>query len=174
MDPRTGKTLWVHEWEISDRILQPALTEDGKLLLTSETSELRCLEVSQKGKNWTTETQWTSEEMKLNFNDFVVHKGFAYGFDGPSLACMNLETGDRTWKGKRYRGWILLLPGQNLLLILSEKGELVLAEARPDSFSELASIQAIEGRTWNHPAMAGDILLVRNAREMAAFRLPAK
>ena len=174
MDPETGKTLWLHEWEISDRILQPAMTDDGKLLFTAEISAFRCLDIYRKGKKWTTEVRWTNEKIKMNFNDLVVHEGHAYGYDGPSLACVDLETGTRIWKGKRYRGWTLLLPDQDLLLILSEKGELALAQASPDGFQELAIIKAIEGRTWNHPAMAGDIILVRNAREMAAFRLPTQ
>ena len=108
-----------------------------------------------------------------SFNDLVVHEGFVYGFIGPSLACLDLATGDRVWRGNRYGGQILLLKEQDLLVILTEKGKLALVEASSDGFTELAHIPAIEGKTWNHPAVARDILLVRNTSEMKAFRLPA-
>ena len=167
-----GKLLWEHKWE-GVPIVQPSVTPNGDLLVSvSESSGLRRLAVAQGSSGWTVQERWTSEDINPWFNDFVVHNGNVYGFNGSSLVCVNLEDGKLKWKGKRYGyGQLILLPEQEVLLILSEQGELALAKATPDQFTELAHFPALEGKTWNHPVLVGNVLLVRNDHEMAAFRL---
>lgn len=170
--PADGKQLWEHPWPQVDRILQPAMTEDGDVLLPTGGEEgIRRITVRNSPDGWTQEEQWTSTQLKSYFNDIVVHKGHAYGFTGPSLACMDLEDGQRKWRGGRYGGQIILLAEQDLLLVLTEKGEVALVEAVPEGYNELAKIPAIEGKTWNHPILVDDLLIVRNTQEMVAFRL---
>ena len=173
--PADGTLLWEHQWPGAP-IVQPALVADGGVLISTAGAAgalgTRRLAVAHGPAGWKVEERWTSNRLKPYFNDFVVHKGHAYGFDGFILASMDLADGARKWKGGRYgHGQLVLLPDQDLLLVVSEDGELALVAATPDRFTELARVPAIEGKTWNHPVLVGNVLLVRNGEEMAAFRL---
>jgi outer membrane protein assembly factor BamB len=171
-----GTLLWDHTWQPGVSIVQPAFTEDGDVLVAGGDTMgglgIRRLAVRHGEGGWTVEERWTSRGLKPYFNDFVVHAGHAYGFDGSILACLDLADGARKWKGGRYgHGQLVLLPDQDVLLVLSEDGEIAVVSATPERFQELARIPALTGKTWNHPVLAGDVLLVRNGEEMAAFRL---
>ena len=175
VSPADGKLLWEHTWE-GGAIVQPAITADGGVLINAMSMmggmATRRLAVTRGPGGWTAEERWTSNGLKPYFNDFVVHKGHAFGFDGSILACIDLEDGKRKWKGGRYgNGQLVLLADQDLLLVLSEDGELALVAATPDKFTELARFPALDAKTWNHPVLVGDVLLVRNGQEMVAFRL---
>jgi outer membrane protein assembly factor BamB len=174
--PADGTLLWEHRGEPVASILQPSLTADGNVLVAGADAMggtgIRRLAVAHGPGGWTASERWLSKGLKPYFSDFVVHRGHAYGFDGSILSCIDLADGTRRWKGGRYgHGQLLLLPEQDLLLVLSEDGELALVKATPDTFTEVARVPAIEGKTWNHPVLVGDVLLVRNDQEMAAFRL---
>src|SRR5262249_41557541 len=159
--PTDGTLLWEHKAQPSVSIVQPALTAEGDVLVASGDAMggngIRRLAVAHGPAGWTVEERWMSNGLKPYFNDFVVHKGHAFGFDGSILACIDLADGQRKWKGGRYgHGQLVLLPEQDLLLVLSEQGALALVKATPDAFAEVARFQAIQGKTWNHPALVGD------------------
>jgi outer membrane protein assembly factor BamB len=168
-----GKVLWQHPLPSGARIVQPALTAEGDVLLhDGEGSSLRRISLANGPGGWTAAERWASDGLNPYFSDFVVHKGHAFGFSNSSIACIDLNDGSLKWKGGSYgHGQLVLLADEDLLLVLSEEGELALVGATTDQFKEFARAPAIKGKTWNHPVLAGDVVLVRNAEEMAAFRL---
>ena len=173
--PADGRVLWHHAWQ-GFAIVQPAEIAPGALLIsTGDTTGVRRIQVTHAKEAWTVEERWTSNRLKPYFNDTVLHRGHAFGFGSGTLACIDLADGRSKWKGGRYgSGQVVLMADQDLLLVLSEQGELALVAAKPGEFTELARVKAVEGKTWNHPVLAGDVLLVRNDREMVAFRLTLK
>ena len=173
--PADGKLLWESAWD-GGAIVQPGVTEDGDIVINAISMMggvgTRRLHVAQGPGGWHVEERWTSRGLKPYFNDFVIHKGHAFGFDGSILASIDLADGTRKWKGGRYgNGQLVLLADQDVLLVISEEGELALVSATTDQFTELARFLVFNAKTWNHPVVIGDLLLVRNGEEMAAFRL---
>ncbi len=173
LSPKDGAKLWEHALPSGTRIVQPSFTAEGDLLVgVGEGGNLHRVAITHSASGWTTEERWTSNGLKPYFSDLVVHNGHAFGFDGSILSCIDLKDGKRAWKGGRFgSGQMLLLADQEVLLVLSEEGELALVQAGIDQFKELGRVPAIEGKTWNHPVLVGDVALVRNGQEMAAFRL---
>jgi outer membrane protein assembly factor BamB len=179
LEPETGDLLWKHEWPMGgggSRIVQPAILDGGGGILIGTSFDLgtRKIAVSSDASGaWSVEEVWTSRGLKPYYNDLVVHQGTAFGFRGNILAAIDVETGDRKWKGGRYGfGQVLLLPDQDLLLVLSERGALALVRASAELFEEVARWQALDGKTWNHPVVVGGVIYVRNGEEAAAYRLP--
>ena len=97
----------------------------------------------------------------------------AYGLSDGILQCVDIDTGKIHWKRGRYGHGQILLVG-DLILILSEKGNLHLVEAASEKHHELAKFPAIEGKTWNNICLYGPYLLVRNSQQAACYELPTK
>ncbi|HSE32848.1 MAG TPA: PQQ-binding-like beta-propeller repeat protein [Pyrinomonadaceae bacterium] len=174
VNPSDGKVLWQYALPSGTRIIQPAVTEEGDLLLSvGDGNDVHRIAVANTSGGWKVEERWASSGINPFFNDFVVHKGHAFGFVGSEIACMDLKDGSRKWNEGNYgHGQLVLLADQDLLLVLTESGDIALVKAATDRLTELARIPAIKGKTWNHPVVVGDVVLVRNGEEMAAFKLP--
>ena len=108
--------------------------------------------------------------MRNRLSSWVLLDGYIYGLDNAILACLDAATGELMWKGGRYGSGQLLAAGDHLV-VLTERGDLVLVRATPERHEEVERFHALDGKTWNVPALAGGRILVRNARQMAAFDL---
>ncbi|MFM2095565.1 MAG: hypothetical protein RIS70_2689, partial [Planctomycetota bacterium] len=175
LEPATGKVRLDYDWKSQGyRACQPQWIDgDSMLIPTGMGSGTRRVRIKKQDESFATEEVWTSRNFKPDFNDFVFYQGHLYGFDGAIFSCLDFESGERRWKGGRYgKGQVLLLEDSGLLLVISEQGELVLLNADPAASVERARLQALEGKTWNHPVVVGDRLFLRNAQEAVCYRLP--
>lgn len=172
-DPATGDCRLNYEWEHSGyRSLQPAIIDDTMIIPTGLGSGTRRIRLINTDGKLTAEELWTSRYLKPDFNDLVVHEGSVYGFDDSIFTCVDLETGKRQWKGGRYgKGQVMLLADSDLLIVITEKGQLKLLRTNSEKHEELASIEALEGKTWNHLVVVGDRLYIRNSQQAACYRL---
>ena len=122
---------------------------------------------------------WTSDDILSNHYATSVHRdGYLYGYHGrqefgPSLRAVALDTGEVAWEADRFGAGSLLL-ADDLLVVMRESGELLLAEASPAAFTPLARAPLLPGIVRAYPALAGGVLYVRNLSTLAAFNLSTR
>jgi outer membrane protein assembly factor BamB len=173
LTPDRGEVLWEHPWKTQFDVnaSQPLLIGDNRLFVsTGYGTGAAVLELTEVGGRFSVREVWRNIRMKNQFTSSVLHEGFVYGLDEAILACVDAATGDLKWKGGRY-GYGQLMLASGHLIVLTEDGDLALVRATPDRHQEIARFPVLDGKTWNHPAIAGGYLLVRNVSEMAAFDL---
>jgi outer membrane protein assembly factor BamB len=173
-DPADGRLLWSHPWPYEQpNVAQPLVLPGDRLLVSSGYgvgAKMLRIEARPDGE-LEASVVWESPRLKAKFAHFVDFEGKIYGLDDGILVCLDPETGERCWKRGRYgHGQLLLV--EDLLLLQAESGEVVLIEPNPEELTELGSFDALDGKTWNIPTLAGPYLLVRNDREAALFELP--
>jgi outer membrane protein assembly factor BamB len=173
-----GASLWMTPWTVKEHNrnnAQPVLLATNRFLLSAGYGTgSEAVEVSRTRAGFEANAVWHNTGLKNKFTSSVFSQGFIYGLDEDMLVCLDAQTGERKWKDGRY-GYGQLIVAGGYLIVLSGDGQLALVKASPDRYHELAHFQAIEGKTWNHPATFDGKILVRNAVQMACFDLrPAK
>ena len=160
--------LWRHEWktEYACSIATPVVS--GSRIFISSGYGMGCalLQVNEGNKP---EVVWSNQEMASHFNACVLWKGYLYGFHGApkhnkdkgQLRCLDFETGEVKWKQDGLgKGSLMIADGK--LIILSEKGKLVIADASPEGFKEIASAKVLDGTCWTVPVLSGGRIYCRS------------
>ena len=180
-DSQSGQVLWSFPWVSNpsekNNVGQPIVftspgRQQAEVFISSGYGKgATLLKVSAQAGRFSVREIWRNRNLKAKFSSAVAQQGYIYGLDDRILVCIEVATGRRCWKRGRYGYGQIVLAGETLI-VQAESGEIVLVDATPERHHELARFSALRDRTWNHPVLCGDVLLVRNDREAACFRLP--
>jgi outer membrane protein assembly factor BamB len=176
-DPKTGKQHWREPWPTNQgiNVSQTTLIGGDQLFVTSGYMAGAALYkiVNQKDK-WSVERLWKDRRsMQCKFTSPVLFNGHLYGFSDVELVCVDPKDGKRLWKGPAF-GYGQVVLRDDLLIVLTEQGSVVLASANPSKYEELGRFDVFNEKTWNTPCLAGNRLYLRNHRRMACYELPTK
>ena len=176
LTPENGSLLWSYKWDTDNgiNVSQPIMVDKNRFFISSGYGKGAALvEVKGSGNSYMASTVWENKNMKNKFNSSVLYNGYIYGLDEGILVCLDVNTGERKWKEGRYGYGQIILAGSHLI-VTSDQGGVALVKASPDKYTEVARFLAVQGQTWNYPAIADGRLLVRNSNEMAAFDISGK
>ena len=174
-DPSTGSVLWKFDWPgMFPKVCQPVQVTPERILITTSyglKSNLLEINPAAEGK-MSVASVWSSSAPRTKFSSASVVGTHAYALDEGTLCCVDLATGERGWREGRYGFGQQIRLGEHWILVQAEKGYVALFKASPERLEEVARLEALHGKTWNPPTLAGRWLLLRNDREAVCFELP--
>jgi len=132
--------------------------------------------IAKEGDAFTSTEIWRTENDTINhWSTPVVKDGYLYGMfsfkaygDGP-LACVDIRTGEKKWEQMGFGPGNVILTGDGTLVALSDGGEIVLVDAKPEAYAEISRANVLAGKCWSTPALADGRLYVRSTTEGAAL-----
>jgi len=157
----TGKELWRVEWKtLYDENIPDVIISGDKLFASTGLGTGSAL---FKFDDSSLTKIWSNKKLQNHINSSVLWEGYIYGIDGAKLVCLDFETGRVAWSQKgvgKYGSSLTLSDGK--LIILTEKGKLIIAEASPKGFKEISSAQILSGRCWTVPVLSNGKIYARS------------
>lgn len=174
--PGDGQLLWEFPWapriDASVSAATPLVIGDQVFISASYGAGAALLRVAGPKP----EVVWSGDDiLSSHYSPVVQHRGFLYGFDGRQeqrcrLRCVELQTGKVRWSEDRFGAGSLLIIGDKLL-ILTERGELLVAPALPDKFMPSVRAQILGSDIRAHPALAHGLFYARDKGALVCIDL---
>ena len=155
---KDGAKLWEYPWQshADENNADPIFKGDKVYISTLAGSALLKVEGDKVSE------VWRNKKMKNHFNSTILLDGYFYGFDMSQLKCLDFNTGEEKWATEDYnKGSLMVADGK--LIILSERGKLVIAEVSEKLIKPLAEAQILTGKCWTVPVLANGRIYARNA-----------
>jgi outer membrane protein assembly factor BamB len=163
LDAKTGKTLAQHRWKTSYGVnaATPVIKDDMIFISSGYNTGGAVLRLTDRGL----QVVWEGRQMRNQIPTCVLIDGYLYGFDDSRLKCLAFATGEEQWDVRGLGQGTVIATADGILIVQSDKGEVLTAKASPDGFDEIARVQVIdERRVWTAPTLADGRLFCRGSR----------
>ncbi|HEY1173530.1 MAG TPA: PQQ-binding-like beta-propeller repeat protein [Verrucomicrobiae bacterium] len=180
-DVKNGSVLWRWDYKFNvSTAISPVVSGDIVYVSAGYGVGAGACKVSKNGSAFSAAELWRkNNELPNHWSTPVLKDGYLYGMfqfkeygTGP-LKCVELATGKEMWSKAGFGpGNVLLVDGH--LLVLGDAGQLVLVEASPKAYTEVANAKVISGKCWSTPALADGKVYLRSTKEGVCVDIGSK
>lgn len=157
-----GKELWRFKWENKAYVnaADPIIYDNYVFISCGYNKGAALLEI----KAGEVSSVWESRVMRNQINCSTLYDGFLYGFDESTLKCIAPQDGTEKWAEGSLGKGSLMMSADGRMIMMSDKGELVIAQADPEQFKPVARAQILPAsKSWTTPVLANGRIYARNA-----------
>lgn len=172
VDPKTGEELWRHPFKFSvSTAASPIVYKNWVYCSAGYGVGASLAEIKKSGSKWEAKEVKRFDKLFNHWSTPVVKDGYLYGMfsfkeygKGP-LCCVEMKTGETKWSEPGFGAGNVIIAGDTILA-LSDKGELVQVEAKPNKYQELARADVLDGKCWSTPVLTGGRIYARSTKEV--------
>lgn len=180
VDLATGALLWkvAHKTDYAQDIITPVI--HGAMVIYSGIGYngsgrgIFALKPVRRGNNWQAERVWQNSDVALYMSNPVRKGDMLFGVAMQNKGqpfCLDLQSGKTLWKGKPRQGDnVSLLLAGDALVMLTTDGDLVIAKAGGDAYSELHRYKVADSPTWAYPVPVSDGWVIKDFQSVAFWR----
>jgi outer membrane protein assembly factor BamB len=172
LDAATGQELAKHRWETNyaTSACTPVMVGANKLFVSTGYGQ-GCALFEFTGSEL--KQIYQNKKLRSHMAAPVVIGDYIYGIDGQSnersrcrLVCLEAATGEEKW-AQRGVGCGMIFAVDDKLVVFTDEGTLITAEANGEKYNEIAKATILDGRCWTVPVLAQGKILARNAKGKA-------
>lgn len=165
VDVSNGAKMWEFPWPTRYEVNAAAPIVSGDTVFISAGYNHGSALLNVSGSTPT--VVWQNKDLRNQFSSSVLIGGYLYGIDNDhntraSLRCVELATGAVKWKDEAV-GFGSLMAANDVLIVLTAKGELITAKASPEKFGVISRAKVLDGKCWSAPVLANGRIYARNA-----------
>lgn len=180
VDPKTGKELWRYDFPFRvSTAASPVVAGDIVYCSAGYGVGAGACKVAKTGDAWTAQEIYRFEGNKPLGNHWstpVLHDGHLYGmyhfkeYGEAPLKCVEVDTGKVKWEQPGFGPGQVILAG-NQVLALGDAGQLVLIEATPSAYKEIARADILDGKCWGTPVVSNGRVYARSTKEAVCLEV---
>ena len=180
VQPETGEVLWESDWDGRVAVIPTPIYNNGKVYLTSGYG-VGCKLITLDGSE--PSEVYKNKVMKNHHGGVVLVGDHLYGHsDGTGWVCQSFQSGEMIWNEKdALDKGAMSVAGNMLYCIGEDSGDVVLAKATPDGWSEQGrftlspqtKIRKSRGRIWTHPVISNGKMYLRDQDLIFCFDVSA-